>query len=338
MNWNSGFSAAYYAAILDADTFREIGRLEITGGKINHKADGLRESADIDCVNYEQGTERWIRIYLDARQGRASAHVPLFTGLACSPSRNIEGLLETSTLQCYSVLKPAQDILLDRGYYVIKGQNGAAVLKELLSVTPAPVVITAEAPTLRSTIIAENGETRLTMADRILGAMGWRMTVKGDGTIQIGPEKLTAVATFDPLNNDCVEPKIKVERDWYECPNVFRAMSDDMTAVARDDDPGSPLSTVGRGREIWAEDTSAKLNSGEDIAAYARRRLKELQSVALLADYDRRYNPDVNVGDLIRLHFPKQGLDGVFRVEAQTVDLGYGAKVNEEVTSYEQGQ
>ena len=128
-----------------------------------------------------------------------------------------------------------------------------------------------------------------------------------------------------------IEPSIAVEYDWYSCPNVFRAVQDDLSAVARDDDPDSPLSTVSRGREIWAEETSCDFNTGESIAEYAVRRLKELQSIAVTASYERRYHPDVLAGDVIRLRYPAQGLDGLYKVTSQSIELGYGAKTSEEV-------
>lgn len=338
MKWNKGFTASYYAYILDPQSFREVSRLEITGGTVKHESSGLRESADIDVVGYN-GTEAWVRIYLDARQNGSASHIPLFTGLGCSPGRDIDGVIETSTLQCYSVLKPAQDVLLERGYYVLRGANGAAVAKDLLSVGPAPVKIMAESPVISDTLIAEDGESCLTMAEAIISAINWQITIGGDGTIYLGPRADdTAKAVFDPLDNDAIEPQISVERDWYECPNVLRAVSGDLMAIARDDDPGSPLSTVSRGREIWAEDSASNLGSEEGIAEYARRRLTELQSVALTASYKRRYRPDIGVGDLVRLHYPKQKLDGLFRVDSQSIDLTHGATTDEEVTCYEQGE
>ena len=110
MNWKNGFSASYYAYFLDPASWRETGRLEITGGTIKRTDESLRDSADISCVSYEQGKERYIRIYLDARQHGGAAHIPLFTGLATSPSRDIDGFFETNALECYSVLKAADDV------------------------------------------------------------------------------------------------------------------------------------------------------------------------------------------------------------------------------------
>lgn len=331
MGWKNGFSASYYAYILDPASFREVERLEITGGSITRTSDGLRDSADIECVAYEQGRERYIRIYLDAIQAGAAVHLPLFTGLATSPSRDIDGYYETNSLECYSVLKAADDILLDRGYYVPAGTNGAGAIRDLLSCIPAKVEATGTAPSLQTSIIAEDGETRRSMADKVLTAINWRMRIAGDGTIELTEKPKDTVARFDPVEEDVIEPSIKVDYDWYSCPNVLRAIQDDLSAVARDDSPDSPLSTVNRGREVWAEETSCELNSGESIAEYAVRKLKELQQVQLTASYDRRYNPDVLVGDLVRLHYPAQGLDGTFRVTSQKIELSHGAKTSEEI-------
>ena len=331
MNWKNGFSSSYYAYILDSETLREVDRFEITGGSISRTNEGLRDSADIECKAYEPGKENYIRIYLDANQNGAASHEPLFTGLATSPSRDIDGFYMLNTLECYSVLKAADDVLLDRGYYVPAGSNGAAVIKELLACTPAPVTINGSAPSLQTSIIAEDGESARSMADKVLSAINWRMRIKGDGTIELSEKAKDTVASFDPIEQDVIEPTITVDYDWYECPNVLRAVQDDLSAVARDDSPDSPLSTVSRGREVWAEETPCELNSGESISEYAIRRLKELQQVQLTAAYDRRFNPDVLVGDLIRLHYPAQGLDGIFRVTSQKIELTHGAKTSEEV-------
>lgn len=329
MFWNKGYTASYYAYIIDPITKRETERLEITGGSISRGSEGLRDAADLDVIGYIEG-EKWVRVYLDAEQQGGSAHVPLFTGLTSSPERNINGVIEENTLQCYSVLKPAQDILLRRGYYVPALITGDIIIRQLLSVTPATLEVVGEPPALQKAIIAEDGETNLSMIDKVLQAINWRLRLKGDGTVQLIQKPLEAVAEFDPLLNDIVEPSISINRDWYSCPNVLRVVFEDNSAVARDDDPNSPLSTISRGREIWAEETDVNLNTGEGLSEYAKRRLKELQNYSMTASYDRRFNPDILVGDLVRSRYEK--LNGLFKVESQSIDLGYAAKTSEEVT------
>ena len=333
MDWSKGFSASYYMAIVDRRTWNDASRRGITGGSISRSGTGLRQSADVDCPDYGTGSEAWVRIWLDARQNGTAEHVALFTGLACAPSVRIDGNVREHPLECYSVLKPADDVMLQRGWYAPAEINGAEMAKNMLQeVTPAPVRVIGEAPSLRQAIIAEDGETVLSMVEKILEAIGWQLVIDGMGVIFIRETPREVSADFGK-EYDVIETEIEIEQDWFELPNVFRAVSDDMTAVARDDSDESILSTGSRGREIWMEETNCDLNDGESIAEYARRRLKEEQERATTISYNRRFHPDVNVGDMVRLSYPAQDLQGVYRVTEQTIEIEYGARTAEEVSA-----
>ena len=331
MDWRRGFSAKYYISILDRDTFRDLTPIEITGGTINREDSELRESADIDCVNYTETTEQIIRVWLDAKQNSYSSHIPLFTGIATSPGRNINGNLSTNTLQCYSILKIAQDMLLPRGWYAPKGINGGELIRDLLNVVPVTISIAENSPGLDSAIIAESNENRLSMVDKILSLMNWRMKLDGYGNISIEPYNNDVVATFDAINNDILEPSLTVTYDWYDIPNVYRAVLDNSYAVARDDNPNSPLSTVSRGREIWYEDSDVYLQENETLSEYAERMLGLYQQVATTVSYTRRFDPSVYVSDVVRIGYNKQQIAGDYLVTSQTITLGYNAKTSEEV-------
>ena len=285
------------------------------------------------CKKYEQDIEQWIRVYLDAKQNGTITHVPLFTGLATSPKKDLEGRFITTPLECYSVLKPCQDVLLQRGWYAPAEISCGNILKNLLSVTPAGVEIGDNIPSLTRAIIAEDGESNLSMVEKILNSINWRMRLSGDGTIYIEPKPSSVSVAFDALENDSIETNVSMERDMFSCPNVFSAISDDLSAIARDDNPNSIVSTVSRGREIWMEETDCDLADNESVADYALRRLKEEQQIATSVSYDRRFFPDIEIGDLIRMHYPEQGIDGIFQVSSQSISLGYGCKTSEEVKS-----
>ena len=329
MNWNKGYTSACYMTVVDRLTWRDTQRIEITGGSVSRTDTGLRESAQVDCVRYDQSAERWIRIWMDVTQEGSSEHVPVFTGLAASPDRDINGRLETSQVICYSVLQPAKDIPLKRGWYAPAGANGANLAAQLLAVTPAPKVVEEGSPLLSSTYIAESGETHLTMAQKIISAIGWRLRIEGDGTIHICPQAAGVSAAFDSLEYDAIEPKVKVTYDWFSAPNMFRAIMNGVSAVAEDDSPDSIFSTIRRGREIWKEESNCQLNDTESLVEYAQRRLKEEQDVAYIAAYDRRYHPAVTVSDLVRLNYPEQDLVGVFMVKKQNIDLKRGGRTSE---------
>jgi len=329
MNWNQGFSARYYMTLVEPRTWRDVQRYEITGGSVSRAAGSLMEAADIDMTDAPQ-SESWIRIYLDARQNDIGTREALFTGLLSTPATQWDGSRRSYRAECYSVLQPAADVLLQRGWYAPAGMNGAKLIAELLSCGPAPVSYADNSPILSATIVAEDQETNLTMAQRIMEAIGWRIRITGMGEINVIPKATEPAVIFDAFENDSIEMAITDAFDRFKCPNVFRATYNDMSAVARDDDPESPLSTVVRGREIWMQESVSLMSENENIAEYALRRLKEEQSPARSVQYTRRYRPDITVGDIICLHHPAQGIDGNFLVKSQKIELGYGGRTTEE--------
>ena len=115
VDYSKGYSASCYAERVDPATWRDVGVIRLTGGMIKRETTGKRQSADLNCVRYRIQVEQWVRVYLDIRQEGAAEHVPLFTGLAVSPDDDINGRLTLNSLTCFSVLKPAEDVLLTRG-------------------------------------------------------------------------------------------------------------------------------------------------------------------------------------------------------------------------------
>lgn len=334
MNWSKGYSATYYAKRVDPATWRDLETIELTGGSIKREPSGLRESADVDCVNYSTGIEQWVRVYLDTRQdGGNASHTALFTGLATSPEAEYSGFVQNNQLSCYSVLKPADDIYLLRGWFAPAGSRGGDIIKQLLEVTPAPVEVAEGSPRLSASIVAEDNETHLTMVDKVLDAIDWRIRIGGSGRIRIEPKPIEAAASFDPIENDVIETQVKISTDWYSCPNVYMAINEDMTGIARDDSILSPLSVVNRGREVWLVDDNVELSENESISRYAQRKLLEAQKVQKTAEYDRRYFPDISPGDLVQMHYPAHGLEGTFNVESQSIELGYGARTSERIST-----
>lgn len=334
ISFKDGYSASYYVCFVDRNSWSDFDRMDITGGSINRNTDALIESADISCTNYPESVERLIRIYMDVRQNGNIAHIPLFTGWATSPERSINGTLVTNALQCYSVLKPAQDILLPPGWYAPLGTDARYLIEELLKPTGAPINFLDNPMALKEAVIAEENENNLSMAELILDTIGFYMRIEGNGSIVIyekpGDYNREIVGSFDYINNDIFELQLTTKYDWYDCPNVFRAIVDDAYAVARDEDDISE-----RGREIWAQETNCDLKETESISEYAVRRLKELRTVYRTVEYTRRFQPGIYPLDFVTIHYPAQGISGVYQITNQTINLGYNASTSEEVIQYE---
>ena len=326
MNWKKGFTAAYVLAEVDPVTWNDKRFFDFTAGTISRSE--TDQSADLDMT--ERLDERWIRVYLNARQVSGSGHVALFTGLTSTPERRINGTRESFGTDCFSVLKPADDMLLQRGYYAPQGVNAALLAAELLRVGPAPVTYADDSPKLQEPIIAEDSETNLTMAQKLVDAIGWMIRINGMGKIRICPKPSEIVTRFDAMEGDAIEPQLTDVEDWFECPNCLRVTSGENTVEIKDDDPQSRLSTATRGREIWQQESSVTLGDKETLYEYAERKLRELQSPVRTISYTRRFDPSVFPGDLVYLHYPAQKIMGKHRVISQTISIGQGCKTSEE--------
>ena len=334
MDWSKGYTVFHYACIVDPITWKDTERIEIEQGSISRGQNSLIQSASIDCRESEEinlESEKWIRIYADIRQTEDNYHGAIFTGLVSTSSKNIDGAKIKYSAQCYSVLKPAEDILLDRGWYASAGTEASTLIKKLLTVSKAPIIVDGVRGELPENIVAENNETNMSMAQKILDAMHWNLSIDGNGfiTIRAFPTIDNNSVIFDATDNDCLETSITVDYDWFSCPNVFRAVQDTAIAVAKDEKEDSPFSIKNRGREIWKEETNCVLQTNETLANYAKRKLVEEQNIHYNISYTRRFHPDVDVYDIIRLNYPEQDIVGFFEVTSQTITLGHAVSVSE---------
>jgi len=324
MDWSKGFSASYVLMTVNPTTWEDEQEYPIIEGSVDSDISAdLLVSADV--VMDQPIGEKWVRVYLIATQNGGAERVPIFTGLTSEPSRKIKGKTTTYNMSCYSVLKPAADRLVPLGYYAQAGSEGAAVAASLLKECGLRVTYTPGGAYLPMAIIAEAGETYLTMVQRIVNALGWRVKIDGKGRVDICPYDSKVVADFS-TSTDMLEPEVTDEQDWYSCPNVLRVTCDNYSVTVKDEDPNSPLSIPRRGREIWKAES---VNSVADLGQYALARLKELQSPARSLDYTRRFDPNVMPGDVVRISYPAQDINGVFRVASQSIDLEYGARTKE---------
>ena len=115
MDWNKGYSASYVMMEVDPATWRDVGSVPLVGGSVHRELTGKRESADVSCSGYDVNVEQWVRIYLETQQGGDSNRTALFTGLATSPANEFNGNVRSNTLECYSVLKPCEDVAMPLG-------------------------------------------------------------------------------------------------------------------------------------------------------------------------------------------------------------------------------
>lgn len=334
IDWSKSYTLKAYAERINPQNWLGDGiEIPILSASVKRSDDNDRQSATIDCGNYTSDKEIWVRLWADVSQGNSAEHVALFTGLTAPTKKNINGTLVKTSLECYSVLRPASDVLLQKGWYAPAEADGAGLIKDLLAPSPAPIDCDQEAPLLKEAIIAEENETNLSMVEKILDAIEWTISIDGKGRIILGKADSDTKIRYDSLSYDVVKPEITYEANWYDCPNVFRVTSGDDYAEARDDSNDSPLSTVNRGREIWKSESSPSLKDDESLSEYAERKLKEAQQYDTKLSYTVRFQPNVNVNDSVYISYPANNIDGTFLITSQTINVGGGLSVSEEAIS-----
>lgn len=327
MNYTDGYTASFYVTLIDPATWTETEEVDFISGSVNNTADGLRQSATLQVRDFDRTHEHWIRIYMNARQNEDIGHKPIFTGVVSAPREDVEDTLSTNSLNCYSVLEPV-DTPMIIGEYIARGENAGTAIRRLLEQTPAPVDIGKGIPALDDYIIAEDNETKLTMIQKVLDAIGWQLVIAGDGTIKVRSKPIKPVVVFAPGGADVIEPQASKTRDWFKVPNVLQVTAGDAVAEARDTDPNSPLSIPARGRMIISTERDVKLSDNEGLAEYAKRRLDEEQQVAEVVEYSRRFIPDIYVGDIVQMNYSK--LQGVYEIQSQTINLTYNGQTREQ--------
>lgn len=92
----------------------------------------------------------------------------------------------TAKLKGYSVLKPADEVTLTAGSFARAGIDGVAYVRELLSVCPSRIVAQGSAQVPQN-VVHDDDATYLEAAWDVLDAMGWRIRLDGDGTINLEP-------------------------------------------------------------------------------------------------------------------------------------------------------
>ena len=120
-------------------------------------------------------------------------------------------------------------------------------------------------------------------------------------------------------------PDLSLDHDLYGVPNVVEVSWSDgfgtYSARAVNEDPGSPTSTVRRGREVVHRESDPEIGatpSQSAVEAYAASKLRELSAVEYEVSYKHGYN-GVRLGDCVRLDLARAGLRGVRAVVTRQV-------------------
>lgn len=227
-----------------------------------------------------------------------------------------------------SVLTPASERKFKPGEYAPKGIDGPSwCAQKLREVIKAPVVVEGSFK-IGDHVVFDFGSSYLDGVWNVLDIGGYCMQIAGDGTVTIRSKDMEP-SLIIASDGKGLLPKISRGFCIDEVPNVFKVYDGTNEAVARNDDPASPTSTVSRGREIEEVEDSPTRKEGESLQGYADRRLSELSEVYETYDIEREYADGVVPYSIVRSNLPEQSIIGDFRVMAQTLECEKEIKVGE---------
>jgi hypothetical protein len=296
-------------------------------------------SATIDTTN--SFGETYMRGYLKTIQNGVTEKFALGTVLIQTPSSTFNGKITDISMDAYTPLIELKENQPPLGYTLSKGTKiMEAAYRIIRENARVPVTRVDDSRELQVDFVANTDDTWLTFVTDLIANAEYELGLDEYGHILFVPiqdaDALQAVWTYDDGNSSILYPELTMDHDLYGIPNVVEVAyyfgDQYRTAIAINDDPNSPTSTVNRGRKITYRDVDPSLAgyvTEAQIQAYAERKLKALSTIEYTISYTHGYCP-VRVGDCVRLNYEKAGISNVkARVISQNVKCKLPCEVSE---------
>ena len=309
-------------------------------------------SAQINCS--KALPECYIRVYLVVEQNNETHKECLGTFLCQTPGESFDGRVSKVSVDAYTPLTELKEKSPPIGYYLASGTNILQTVYRIVRENArAPVVEPFDIKTLSDGFVSELNDTWFSYLNDLLAYCNYRFDLDDYSRIIFAPEQdpssLRPVWTYDDGNSSILFPNADLDRDLYGIPNVVEIVysMDKFVFVARavNDDPGSPVSTVNRGREVVSRQVNpdilgapekSKHMTEEEKAAfqivldnYARQELRNASSLECTLTYSHGYNT-VRPGDCVEFNYSRSGFERVkAKVISQSISCVTGCKVEE---------
>lgn len=353
-DWTKPMEQSYEYYTVEPTTMADVKRLDIVKSAsftYDNETETLG-SASFDVTN--SVGETYIRGYLKTIQNGITEKHPLGTALVQSPSSSFNGKVMNVSMDAYTPLIELKENsppigytirkgthIMDAAYFIIR-ENARAPVSQV-----APIIVTKEngetedqSPTLQEDFVANVDDTWLSFIIDLIDNANYELGLDAMGHILFLPKQdltsLQPVWTYNDDDSSILYTDITVNHDLFGIPNIVEVVYSyggiRKEAIAINDDPNSPTSTVRRGRKITFRDPNPSLHgyvTDEQIQAYANRLLEALSTVEYTISYKHAYCP-VRVGDCVRINYRKAGLSGIkAKVVSQNISTTLGCPVSE---------
>ena len=333
MDWSRNYNAVWRVFKVDEATWQDS---QLIGGvdsvsvtrSCGTKAPMLESGTMTVTGDFERG---YYRIVMNATQGVETTRVDVATLLCDSTKSTRNYNVKQSSVSCNSVLYPASvQVMLD-GSFMPAGASVAQYVAELLgNCIKAPIEVDDDF-TISTYYWFDFGNSILDCAWEALNLGGFVMQIDGRGTVHIKEKPSEVVLELDGANASLLGTSVTSDFNTSSVPNRYIAKSDEVVAIAINDDPESDVSTVRRGYIYDEVDESPATVNDETLPQYAMRRLEEISiEVSETRSYTREYWPGVLPYDVVRGTNKSVGIDGKLRIVNQSLKCDYGITISEQ--------
>lgn len=343
VDWTKSMQQTFEYYIVDPYTWSDVRRVDKVKSCSITRDLGVQTlgSASLDCD--EDLNDKYVRVYLIARQGDEIEKVPLGTHLYQSPSTSFDGKRQSINHDGYTPLIEMTEKQMPVGFTGREEQNVLDLAYQILTdgSLRAPVIRGSDSTTLTGDFLADISESRLSFVSDLLILAKYSLGLDELGKIIFSPDRkldsMQPVWSFTDDNSSILYPDLTMTRDIFGIPNRIEVIyspneGGPMTSVLENTDDASIVSRQARGRWITYRETDPNIASGisqDQLDAYTRKRLEDLSTVDFEVSYRHAYCP-VRLGDCVRLNYVKAGLISTrAKVIKQDIECVPGCPVRE---------
>jgi hypothetical protein len=344
-DWAKTAQRTYEYYTVDPGTWQDVEKLDtVTSSSISWDTSAETLGSASFAITESVG-EAYVRIYMITVQNGVREKRPLGTFLLQTPSSKFDGRVRNVTVDAYTPLLELKENPPPLGYFLKEGENIMERAYELVREhARAPVVRASCDKVLPHDFVANTDDTWLSFLIDLIALAEYEFDLDEEGRILFSPiqeiDALQPVWTYSDDNSSILYPDLTADHDLYAVPNVVEVVYTGNAGVyfARvvNDDPNSPVSTIGRGREIVYRDTNPSVSGNPDekqlavhVQEYAEKLLKSMSTLTYTLSYSHGYCP-VRLRDGVRLNYRRAEVDGVkAKVISQTIDCTPECKVSE---------
>ena len=231
MDWTKSYASTWRVFRVNRKTWADGEALrKVDSASISRTADGsVLESGSLE-LSGEFNTD-YYRIVMTARQGGEVARVNVATLLFEIKGGQVDFGRTVSSVDGYSVLRPAETTAITIGGYAPAGVDGVQYAKELLESAINAPVETEGSFTLNTHIVHELGSSVIEAVWAVLNAGGYVIQIDGRGVVHIRPKPTEPSLNISKSNIRMLTNGIDFESDMSEIPNRYIVIDDNNVAI-----------------------------------------------------------------------------------------------------------